>query len=97
MGTLSVDGIQAAQGRIERTIPVRFSLDETFDVGEAPGASLRTFRPFALPPSGIAEPVLTGRRESRARRIIGPAHPRKRFALLLHDGFWRALQWRISA
>jgi len=32
-GTLSVDGKQVAQSKIERTIPVRFSLDETFDVG----------------------------------------------------------------
>jgi arylsulfatase len=32
-GTLKVDGKQVAQGRIERTIPVRFSLDETLDVG----------------------------------------------------------------
>ena len=36
-GTLSVDGQQVAQGKIERTIPVRFSLDETFDVGEDTG------------------------------------------------------------
>ena len=36
-GTLTVDGTQAAQGKIERTIPVRFSLDETFDVGEDTG------------------------------------------------------------
>jgi arylsulfatase len=32
-GTLSVDGKQVADGKIERTIPVRFSLDETLDVG----------------------------------------------------------------
>ncbi|MSR62928.1 MAG: arylsulfatase [Planctomycetes bacterium] len=32
-GTLTVDGKQVAQGKIERTIPLRFSLDETFDVG----------------------------------------------------------------
>ncbi len=32
-GTLSVDGKQVAQGKIERTVPVRFSLDETLDVG----------------------------------------------------------------
>ncbi len=32
-GTLSVDGKQVAQSKIERTIPIRFSLDETFDVG----------------------------------------------------------------
>jgi len=36
-GTLSVDDRQVAQGKIERTIPVRFSLDETFDVGEDTG------------------------------------------------------------
>jgi hypothetical protein len=35
--TLLVDEKQVAQGRIERTIPVRFSLDETFDVGEDTG------------------------------------------------------------
>jgi arylsulfatase len=32
-GTLFVDGQQVAQGTIERTVPMRFSLDETFDVG----------------------------------------------------------------
>ena len=32
-GTLSVDGKQVAQGKIERTIPTRFSLDETLDIG----------------------------------------------------------------
>jgi arylsulfatase len=36
-GTLSVDGKQVAQGKIERTIPIRFSLDETFDVGKDTG------------------------------------------------------------
>ena len=34
---LSVDGKQVAQGKIERTIPIRFSLDETMDVGEDTG------------------------------------------------------------
>src|SRR5471030_1049397 len=33
-GTLSVDGKQVAQWPIPQTIPIRFSLDETFDVGE---------------------------------------------------------------
>jgi len=28
-GTISVDGMQVAQGRIERTVPLRFSIDET--------------------------------------------------------------------
>jgi len=36
-GTLSVDGKQVAQGKIEHTIPVRFSLDETMDIGEDTG------------------------------------------------------------
>ena len=33
-GTLFVDGKQVAEGRIPHTVGVRFSLDETFDVGE---------------------------------------------------------------
>jgi arylsulfatase len=36
-GTLSVDGKQVAQGKVERTIPIRFSLDETMDVAEDTG------------------------------------------------------------
>lgn len=39
-GTLSVDGQQVAQGHIERTIRFRFSLDETFDVGEDTGTAV---------------------------------------------------------
>ena len=39
-GTLLVDGQQVAQGRIERTIRYRFSLDETFDVGEDTGTAV---------------------------------------------------------
>jgi arylsulfatase len=36
-GTLSVDGKKVAEGRIPRTVAFRFSLDETFDVGEDTG------------------------------------------------------------
>jgi len=36
-GILSVDGKQVAKGRIDKTMPVRISLDETFDVGEDTG------------------------------------------------------------
>src|SRR5262245_13698609 len=36
-GILSVDGKEVAKGRIERTVPLRFSLDECFDVGEDTG------------------------------------------------------------
>jgi arylsulfatase len=34
---LSIDGKEVAKGRIERTIPLRYSLDESFDVGEDTG------------------------------------------------------------
>lgn len=40
VGTLLVDGEQVGQGRIERTIPTRYSLDETFDVGEDTGTAV---------------------------------------------------------
>src|SRR5215831_9138419 len=36
-GTLFVDGQQVAQGQIPQTVSTRFSLDETFDVGEDTG------------------------------------------------------------
>jgi hypothetical protein len=36
-GTLFVDGKQVAEARIPQTVPIRFSLDETFDVGEDTG------------------------------------------------------------
>jgi arylsulfatase len=36
-GTLSVDGKQVPQSKVERTIPVRISLDETMDVGQDTG------------------------------------------------------------
>jgi arylsulfatase len=36
-GTLNVDGRKAAEGRIERTVGRRFTLDETFDIGEDTG------------------------------------------------------------
>ena len=36
-GTLSADGKRIAQGKIERTVPIRYSLDEGLDVGEDTG------------------------------------------------------------
>ena len=32
-GTLSVNDAQVAEGRIDKTVPVVFSTDDTFDVG----------------------------------------------------------------
>src|SRR5262249_46860476 len=37
-GTLFVDGQEVAKGRIEKTVPVRYSADETFDTGEDTGS-----------------------------------------------------------
>jgi arylsulfatase A-like enzyme len=37
-GTLSVDDKKVAQGRIDKTVPFRFSLDESFDVGQDTGS-----------------------------------------------------------
>ena len=36
-GTLSVDGKKLAEGKFPQTVAYRFSLDETFDVGEDTG------------------------------------------------------------
>ena len=33
-GTLSINGRKVGEGRIEKTVPVVFSTDDTFDVGE---------------------------------------------------------------
>lgn len=50
-GKLSVDGRPVAQGRLDATIPVRFSLDETFDIGEDTGTpvNLSYDVPFRFP------------------------------------------------
>jgi arylsulfatase len=50
-GTLSVDGKQVAQGRIEQTAGIRFTLNvESFDIGEDTGTALNTSYevPFAF-------------------------------------------------
>jgi hypothetical protein len=37
IGTISVDGEEVARGRIDSTMPFRFSFDETFDIGQDTG------------------------------------------------------------
>src|SRR6266478_6486343 len=37
-GTLAVDGNKVAEARFDKTIPFRFSLDESFDVGQDTGS-----------------------------------------------------------
>ena len=45
-GTLSVNGKKVAEGRIEKTVPVYFSTDDTFDVGEDWGTPVSaTYQP----------------------------------------------------
>src|SRR6516164_3506809 len=36
-GTLSADGRQIAEGKIERTVPIRYALDEGLNLGEDTG------------------------------------------------------------
>jgi arylsulfatase len=64
-GTISVDGMQVAQGRIERTVPLRFSIDETFDVGEDTGtpANLSYDVPFKF--TGQIEKVVINLGETK--------------------------------
>ena len=38
LGTLTVDGKKVAEGRMEKTLPFRFSLDESFDIGQDTGS-----------------------------------------------------------
>jgi len=40
--TISVDGRQVAQGRVEKTIPIRIALDEGLDIGEDSGTPVST-------------------------------------------------------
>ena len=46
-GTLFINDRKVASGRIPKTEPVKFSVDETFDVGEDTGAPVGTYEaPF---------------------------------------------------
>lgn len=45
---LMVDGKKVAEGRVPATVPIRFSLDETFDVGEETGTPL-DFKTYDVP------------------------------------------------
>jgi len=57
IGTLLVDDQQVARAHLEKTVPFRFSLDETLDVGEDTGTPLsRDYRvPFKF--TGVLESV----------------------------------------
>ncbi len=45
-GVLSVNGNRVAEGRIEKTVPIHFSTDDTFDVGEDWGTPISpTYQP----------------------------------------------------
>jgi len=80
-GTLQVDGRKEAEGRIDRTLGKRFSLDETFDVGVDTGTPViddyDSRMPFAF--SGKLEKVTidlapgTTSRSGAFRRETPPA------------------------
>jgi arylsulfatase len=57
-GTISVDGKEVARGRVANTMPIRFSFDETFDIGEDTGTPVSEDYdvPFAF--SGQVEKVV---------------------------------------
>jgi len=65
VGTLSVDGKQVAQGRIERTVPFRFSFDETFDVGEDTGTPVNLSYDVPFKFTGTIEKVVVNLGESK--------------------------------
>ncbi|HET6363701.1 MAG TPA: hypothetical protein VFG02_01495 [Nitrospirota bacterium] len=65
VGTISVDGKQVAQGRIERTVPFRFSLDETFDVGEDTGTPVNLSYDVPFKFTGTIEKVVVNLGESK--------------------------------
>src|SRR5262245_66217557 len=54
-GTLTVDGKKVAEGRIDLTQPIRFSLDESFDVGEDTGSPVKIGRASCR--EGVTEAV----------------------------------------
>ena len=45
-GSLFVDGKRVAKGRIERTAPVFFTIDESFDVGTDSGSAVGDYPPY---------------------------------------------------
>jgi arylsulfatase A-like enzyme len=71
-GSLSVDGKEVAEGRIAATMPGRFSLDETWDVGEDTGTpvSLEYDVPFRF--TGEIEKVVVNLANSERRLLQTP-------------------------
>jgi hypothetical protein len=55
-----VDGQQVAQGRIDRTIPIRISLDEGLDVGEDTGTPVTPSYDVPFKFTGKIEKVTIG-------------------------------------
>jgi arylsulfatase len=56
-GTIFVDGKEAAQGRVEKTILGRFSADETFDTGEDTGSPVSSAYKAPFPFAGSIRKV----------------------------------------
>lgn len=71
-GILFVDGKQITQGQIPRTIPIRFSLDETLDVGEDTGTPVVEDYADKMPFTFTGKLVCSKRWGSRQRDRCAP-------------------------
>ena len=73
--TLSVDGKEVAKGRVEKTIPVRITIDESFDIGEDSGTpvNLKYDVPFKF--TGEIEKVTIERRSLPGVIVASCARP----------------------
>lgn len=58
VATLSADGKQIAQGNIERTVPIRYALDEGLDVGEDTGTPVNLDYEVPFKFTGTIEKVM---------------------------------------
>ena len=83
-GTLSVDGKEVAQGRIEHTIPFRIAVDETFDVGEDTGTCASPDHDVPFKFTGQIEKVVVHLGESKLtaadQRALDAAEARRKSA-----------------
>ena len=81
-GTLSVDGEPVARGRIEKTVPFRISLDETFDVGRDTGTPVTDSYDVPFRFTGQIEKLIVkpGDRAAAGPELRGPQRAAERRA-----------------
>jgi arylsulfatase len=74
--TLSVDGREVARGRIEKTVPIRISLDEGFDVGEDSGTPVNLSYDVPFKFTGKINKVTIDLKPSPTDPALQPLPPR---------------------